>query len=604
MNHKNLLILIILAAVFAIGVLGAAAQSGSEPSVPQGDGSTMGTSFTYQGQLKDETGNPLNATCDFRFTLWDADDLDGTQIGAESLAPGVSVSEGYFTALVNDSEVFGYDAFRGEPRWLEVGVRCPAGSGPYTALSPRQPLTAVPFASLALYTPWGGLMDMPDGFADGVDNDTTYSAGSGLALAGNQFSVAFGGNGVAATAARSDHLHSNFWRTNGNYQTDPATNFIGTADNAALVFRVNNLTALRLEPNATSPNVIGGYSGNSVAAGVHGATISGGGYNGSINQVTGDYATVGGGASNIAVNTGTVGGGYDNTASGSDATVGGGYYNTAVGVQATVGGGASNQAGDYATVGGGSYNNAAGYAATVSGGYRNEASGFYASVGGGYYNAAAGNYSFVAGRRASNDNADHDGVFLFADSNDADFLSTAANEFAVRASGGVRLRTNSALSTGCNLAAGSGTWACTSDRDAKANFAAVDSRAILAQVAALPITTWNFKTQDASIQHIGPIAQDFYAAFGTGESDTTISMVDADGVALAAIQGLNEIMQEKEAQIAALEVQVAALKEGDNGRYETTSPLFTPWPWLALCIIVLGLAAIFRRGAAGGKRPS
>lgn len=414
MNHKNLLVLFILVAALAIGGIGVAAQSGSEPSVPQGDGSMMGTSFTYQGQLKDETGSPLNATCDFRFTLWDADDLDGTQIGGESLALGVAVSQGYFTALVNDSEVFGYDAFTGEPRWLGVGVRCPAGSGPYTALSPRQPLTAVPFASLALYAPWSGLTGIPAGFADDVDNDTTYSAGSGLALAGNQFSVAFGGNGVAATAARSDHIHSNYWRTNGNYQTDPATNFIGTADNAALVFRVNNLPALRLEPNATSPNVIGGYSGNSVSADVYGATIGGGGASSYINRAQASYAVVGGGKGNTANgDSAVVGGGNANNASQNSATVGGGTLNQANGGFATVGGGNQNMAVNYAAViaggeanrvdgnsgavGGGSQNHAYGDSTVISGGEDNYAQGDFATISGGTQNTAAGYASTIPG---------------------------------------------------------------------------------------------------------------------------------------------------------------------------------------------------------------
>lgn len=592
---KRWLVLLILVLLIAVAFT-VQAQSNEQPAALA---TPLGPQFTYQGQLKDETGAPINDTCDLTFGLWDAAD-GGAQVGVDSVVSGVVVTEGYFTAVLNTTGQFGGSAFNGEARWLEVAVRCPAGGGEYTTLTPRQPLDAAPLANYALRAPWNGLSGVPAGFADGVDNDTTYSAGSGLALAGNQFSVAFGGNGVAATAARSDHIHSNFWRTNGNHQTDPATNFIGTADNAALVFRVNNLTALRLEPNATSPNIIGGYSGNSVAADVHGATISGGGNYYGLNQVAADYGAVGGGSSNAAGSYATVGGGSSNAASNYGTTVGGGSANAASNDFATVGGGHANTAGNYyATVGGGYTNIASGSYATVGGGGDNTASGGSATVSGGNSNTAAGDYSFVAGRRASNDDANHDGVFLFADSTFADFLSTAANEFAVRASGGVRLRTNSALSTGCNLAAGSGTWDCTSDRNAKANFAPVDGRAILAQVAALPITTWNFKTQDASIQHIGPIAQDFYAAFGTGESDTTISMVDADGVALAAIQGLNEIVQEKEAQIAALEVEVAALKEGDNGRYGTTSPLFTPWPWLALCIIVLGGMALWRRKEGG-----
>jgi len=100
-----------------------------------------------------------------------------------------------------------------------------------------------------------------------------------------------------------------------------------------------------------------------------------------------------------------------------------------------------------------------------------------------------------------------------------------------------------------------------SDRNAKENFTAADGREILERVAALPLATWNYKAQDKSIRHIGPTAQDFHAAFGVGESDRTITTVDADGVALAAIQALNDKLNEKEVRIDLLEKELAALKK-------------------------------------------
>ena len=101
-----------------------------------------------------------------------------------------------------------------------------------------------------------------------------------------------------------------------------------------------------------------------------------------------------------------------------------------------------------------------------------------------------------------------------------------------------------------------------SDRNSKANFAAVDARAVVEKLAQIPISTWNYKTQDAAIRHIGPMAQDFAAAFGVGEDDTHITTIDADGVSLAAIQGLYQIVQEKDQRIAQLESEVAQLKNG------------------------------------------
>jgi hypothetical protein len=103
----------------------------------------------------------------------------------------------------------------------------------------------------------------------------------------------------------------------------------------------------------------------------------------------------------------------------------------------------------------------------------------------------------------------------------------------------------------------------TSDRNAKQDFTPVDSREVLAKVVALPITEWQYKTiQDA--RHMGPVAQDFRKAFGLGSDDKGISTVDADGVALAAIQGLNDLVEEKDAEISKLEERLAKLEERLN----------------------------------------
>ena len=99
-----------------------------------------------------------------------------------------------------------------------------------------------------------------------------------------------------------------------------------------------------------------------------------------------------------------------------------------------------------------------------------------------------------------------------------------------------------------------------SDRNVKANFSAVEPRAILRTLAALPIQTWNFKNKSKTERHLGPVAQDFHAAFGLGQDDKHISTVDADGVALAAIQGLYQIVQEKDRQLQELQVRVRQLE--------------------------------------------
>ncbi|MCI0539319.1 MAG: tail fiber domain-containing protein [Verrucomicrobiales bacterium] len=100
----------------------------------------------------------------------------------------------------------------------------------------------------------------------------------------------------------------------------------------------------------------------------------------------------------------------------------------------------------------------------------------------------------------------------------------------------------------------------TSDRNRKRDFTAVDGRRVLERLAALPITTWHY-TNAPGIRHIGPMAQDFQAAFEVGSDDKHIATVDADGVALAAIQGLYDVVQEKDHEIATLKRRLAELKE-------------------------------------------
>ncbi|HEY3913402.1 MAG TPA: tail fiber domain-containing protein [Verrucomicrobiae bacterium] len=103
--------------------------------------------------------------------------------------------------------------------------------------------------------------------------------------------------------------------------------------------------------------------------------------------------------------------------------------------------------------------------------------------------------------------------------------------------------------------------ALTSDRDAKENFVPVDSATLLDRVAALPISEWNYKTDPADKRHLGPMAQDFQAAFGLdGNDNKHISLVDEGGIALAAIQGLNQKVDEKDALIQKQAAEIADLK--------------------------------------------
>ena len=348
---------------------------------------TLGTTFTYQGQLKaDDT--PVDGDCQMAFRLFDDSEVGG-QVG-NAITQTVPVTGGLFTIDLD----FGSGVFDGESRWLEIAVQCRGDAG-YTTFD-RQALRATPQALYAMGAPWSGLSGIPDGFADGVDDvatvvsGTNVFAGEGLTqlTSGNSvtLSVYFAGSGEdygrAISLPRADHTHdaryytqgelntsagegevhwdnltavppdladgdddtiyspgtglvligtefgitttyrlpqgcvngqiaewngmawlcedADYWSLTGNGGILPGTHFLGTTDRVSLTLSVSGTAALRLEPEATSPNLVGGHGRNRVTPGVCGANIDGGGDGISPNLVTDDYGTVGGGASNQA----------------------------------------------------------------------------------------------------------------------------------------------------------------------------------------------------------------------------------------------------------------------------------------------------------------
>ncbi len=129
--------------------------------------------------------------------------------------------------------------------------------------------------------------------------------------------------------------------------------------------------------------------------------------------------------------------------------------------------------------------------------------------------------------------------------------SPADNTFTVYAQGGIHLYAGAPGSGGCHLSnPGSAGWSCSSDRKLKTAITPADTRAVLDKLLAMPVSHWAFKTAP-QYRHIGPMAQDFKAAFDLGaEDDKHIASMDAQGVALAAIQGLNAKLEERSAQLA------------------------------------------------------
>ena len=258
---------------------------------------------------------------------------------------------------------------------------------------------------------------------------------------------------------------------------------------------------------------------------------------------------------------------------GSDATAGG-LYSTAIGQNTIAAGNYSLSMGagtratknnstalGYGTNANGNYSTAMGNG-TVAGGTSSTALGDGTTASGlaaiamGQNTVASGSVSTAMGSNVST--ALHAGSFIYGDAASRDqVVNTADNQFVVAADGGAYFFSSCAkdCTAGVGLAPGGGTWSNLSDRTAKTAVRPVDPREVLKKVVALPLNTWQYKTQEERYRHIGPMAQDFYAAFHLGESDKSIDTIDADGVALAAIQGLNALLAEKDEQIAMLRTE-------------------------------------------------
>ena len=282
-------------------------------------------------------------------------------------------------------------------------------------------------------------------------------------------------------------------------------------------------------------------------------------------------------------------GGTSNTLSAADTTILGGNHNIVAIRESAIVGGINNKIDDVFSNGyqcaiiggslnhtynsresvivGGSNNYINGISSAILGGELNTVgnSATYGTVIGGYGNTVSGSASVAGGLHAT---AAHDGSFVWCGSSGAissnfSAASTTDNQFYVRADGGVVFYSvnSGGASAGVQLAPGSGSWSSLSDRASKENFQTVDGREILDRLATMPMASWNYKAQDSAIRHIGPVAQDFHEAFGVGEDEKRISSVDADGVALAAIQGLHAIVKEKELDIQNLKTQLSELKK-------------------------------------------
>jgi hypothetical protein len=188
-----------------------------------------------------------------------------------------------------------------------------------------------------------------------------------------------------------------------------------------------------------------------------------------------------------------------------------------------------------------------------------------AAVAIGYNVTADQDHTTAMGKFASNNG--FQGTFVWSDGSataSADtFRNTANNEFAARATGGFRFRTNLAGTTGCNLPAGSGVFNCTSSRTTKANFSLVNGEDVLGRLRKIPVSTWNYISEGSETRHMGPMAEDFYGEFKLGTGSTSIGVQDLTGVSLAAIKALDQRtteLQQKTTEVEQLRAQVNELR--------------------------------------------
>jgi len=335
----------------------------------------QGTAFTYEGRLQSGT-DFANGRYDLAFSLYGIN-TGGVAIAGPVTNTAVAVTNGLFTTQVD----FG-NAFNGSSNWLEIAVST-NGANNFSTLTPRQQITPTPYA---IYAENAGALT--------VQQNTN---GAPNMIAGSPVNFVASGI-VGATIAGGGSTN---WGVGVSYTNSVTGNF-GT---------------------------VSGGNGNTASGYL--STVSGGQYN----IASGEDAVVAGGVGNNAAYAATVSGGYGNSASGNYAAVSGGLANLASVAYATVSGGEQNTASGYfAAVGGGSQNTASGYFSAVPGGDGNTASGYYSTVPGGNENTASGVSSFAAGQNA---NAIHDNSFIWSDN--ANFSSTAIQQFAVHANGGVRL---------------------------------------------------------------------------------------------------------------------------------------------------------------------
>ncbi|MFO1515001.1 MAG: tail fiber domain-containing protein [Verrucomicrobiota bacterium] len=552
----------------------------------------QGTAFTYQGRLNDGANGAISSY-DLRFALFDSAG-GGGQLGNLLTNSATAVSNGLFTVTLD----FG-NQFAGAGRWLEIAVRTNGGSA-FTTLTPRQPLTATPYAVFAAgaaalsatgIQPVSLSVNGTNVLRITLVNDTFYGSTTANSVGGSPANVISsgvvggfiggGGNGLIPNRVSGDYasvlgglgnLASGFASTasgynntaSGYFSTAMGYNNIASGDYATAIGDValaSGAFSMALGRHAQATN-IGSFvwaDGSSASpfsstadnqfliratggVGINTASPQGDLHVKGNSVFQGAVAPVADAATNLLnLGIGAVADGFRNGISFYEAST---SPAMSLGYDGTAGAGNNalriydkNGASLVSFLDGGNV----GFGTPTPGRELEVQNNGDTEIG--IRSADTGGHLWTLQSSGVTGSANLDASFQIID------RTLGGSRFYIGTNGFVGIGTTNPTNR-LHVAGGvsATVFVTTSDRNAKEDFAAVSAADILSKVVALPITSWTFKELPGQ-RHLGPMAQDFHAAFGLGNTATGIATVDADGVALAAIQGLNQKLQSETTEL-------------------------------------------------------